>query len=133
MLEKLKCLLILLVIGGTIPLYAQQDSNEVCLTNRQFDFYAQSLVERNGLREDTTLCWNQVRLYSEIIDNMDIQLGNFNDIIINKDIVIDIRNKDFAKLSIDYGKQVKKTKRWQQTALTFMGVSLALIIVVLIK
>lgn len=79
------------------------------------------------------MCAEYVNVQNVIMFNMDEQLTNFQDIIVNQQVMIDMKNKDFANLAVDFIKEKKKIKRWQQTALTFMGVSLALLIVVLIK
>ncbi|CAK0764742.1 hypothetical protein CCP3SC1AL1_350015 [Gammaproteobacteria bacterium] len=111
----------------------QKDSSNICLTGRQFDFYARALVERNGLRQDTSVLNAQLKLQNSLLVNNKIMLGNCSDIITQKDIIIDVKKKDFDKLTIDYTKSQKKLKTYQQTTLIFICTTLLAGIFVVLK
>lgn len=129
--KKLRGLLTLLAIGLTTLCSGQTDSNNVCLTPPQFDFYAQAVVEREALKQDTAL-WSLEALYlSDIISYKDNQINGFEQIVISKDKSIEERDLNYEKLSKEYNKVCKKHKRTKQMAMV-LGITTCLLGVILI-
>lgn len=119
--------------AGT-TLYSQPtDSSRLCLTYPQFKFYAQAVIEREGLKKDTSTLVLQLKLQEGIIRNIDAQLGNCQDINVQKDNIIDIKDKDFKNLALKFGDQRKKTRFWKQASLTLGAISLVLLSLVIAK
>lgn len=119
-------------VGMTV--YSQpKDSSRICLTYPQFDFYAQTLVEKEGLMVDTMILSRQIKLQDKTINNLDRQLSIDMEIMNNKDHIIDTQKKSFDDLSIKYNKQGKKVKRLKVTSLVFAVTTFVLGLLVLIK
>lgn len=130
---KLKGLLLLLVIGGTIQSFGQTDSSKICLTNPEFDFYAQSVIEREGLRGDTAILLKEIYYLNGIIDYNDKKVADYKEIIVNKDFSILEKDDAFDDLSKDYQKSQKKHKRMKQLATTLGIVAGVLGIILVLK
>jgi len=103
------------------------------MTCDEFDFYAQSVVEREGLVIDTLLMGLQIYEYNDVVRYKDGQIGNLENISHQKDTIILKYHESFGKLSKDYQKSEKKVKRNRTIALALAGISAVLCIIVLLK
>jgi hypothetical protein len=103
------------------------------MTYPQFDFYAQAVIERNGLRYDTLIMGQQMSLYNNVIRYKDGQLDNMNKILINKDSISNTYYNSYMDVAKKYNKLQKKNKRLKQTALVLSVVSCVLGIIIVIK
>jgi len=111
----------------------QQDSNKICLTYPQFDFYAKNLVERNRLVIDTGLLKNELVLKKSIIFYKDNQISGFKSVIIQKDSIINTHKHAYDNLYVKYEGEVGKVKVWKQASLTMAIISCFLGIVIIAK
>lgn len=109
------------------------DTGTICLTFQQFDFYAQSLIERNGLCIDTMIMGKQLISKSNEIHHLNEQL-NLNSIMIqNQEKISQTYKKSFDDLGVSYKKVVKKNNRLKQTCYVLTSFFIILGIVVLIN
>lgn len=131
--KKLRGLLTLLAIGLTTLYSGQTDSNNVCLTPPQFDFYAQSVIEREGLRGDTAILLKEIYYLNDIISYKDNQINSFEQIVLVKNKSIEERDLNYDKLSKEYNKVCKKHKRTKQLATTLGIVAGVLGIILVLK
>lgn len=132
-LAQLKYLLLLLGIGGMIRCSGQSDSSEICLTGKQFDFYAQAHVERQGLRTDTALLAEEVRDDDRIISILTKNLEDSELLYTNQKEITAVKEEDIKKLSLDNVKKDKKINRLKQLSLILSGAAVVLTAIVLLK
>lgn len=105
----------------------------VPLRCHEFDFYAQAVVERGGLRADTTYLGQEISMLNNVIGYKDAQLANDRKIFANNDSIFKEFEVSFKKLSKDYQKIKKKHKRTQQISMVLAITSCVLGIIVLVK
>lgn len=111
----------------------QTDSNEICLSGRQFDFYAQAVVEREGLRTDTMLLSEAVRDDDRIIFTLSKNIEDSELLYNNQKEIITTKENDIKKLFLDNIKKDKKINRLRQLSLVLSGAAVILIAIVLLK
>jgi hypothetical protein len=113
--------------------FGQTDSNKVCLTFPQFDFYAQNVVENKGLKIDTAIMAYQIIALDQVVQYKTSQLINMNKIVTNKDSIINNYIDYSNKVTLLYNKELKKNKRLKTTSLILATTTFLLGILVIIK
>lgn len=63
------------------------DSSDICLQPRQFDFYAQAVVDRKQLRKDSTTLELMIKSQYVIIEQKDIQIQSKDAALVVKDSI----------------------------------------------
>ena len=127
--------ILLLIAGilGTIQCCAQQDSNKICLTYPQFDFYADALVERNGLRSDTAILNKQIIEQDKIINYQSKQIEKHEEISNTQKSLIALKTKENSEIKLDLDRVNKKLHRSKKTVLILGITSAVLGIIILVK
>lgn len=113
-------------------LWAQSDSSKICLKYKQFDYYAQSVVDRNQLKKDT------INL-RKILKSQAIKLTSYQNIIqgdsisfIAKDSIASIFKIAFYKEQAVEIKKDKVLKRYKNLSLILSSAVVVLIAVLVI-
>ena len=102
------------------------------MTAKEFDFYAQAVVDRKLLKADTSILSNQIKIQDKVIGNLYKESEGYLKIIRNKDEIIRIDTIAFNNLAAKYGKQDKKLHRQKQVSLVLAITTCLLGILVLI-
>lgn len=105
--------MILLEIGFVIASKGQTASSNVCMSAREFDFYAEALVRYEFLKKDTALLRSQIKSYQHLIFEKDLQLKADSLIISNKNGIIEEYSNKYQELGIKYEKEVRKNRRFR--------------------
>lgn len=123
---RLIALLLTAALGGTIRLCGQPDSGKLCLTYPEFDYYANALVERNGLAVDTAILHALVRANAIHIYQQEQQLRLAADQVTVKDSIAKKYKDSFTDLSKKHEKQGRNLRIFKKTTLVFVVSTLLL-------
>lgn len=128
---KLKILLLVLGILGTIRFYATKDivnppDSIICLQPKEFDFYAQSVVDKNQLKRDTAKLRGITRAQIIVINSKNDQLKGDSVISLAKDDIVNTY-KSVLKTQVELSiKQQKKIKILKNLSLVLSSVTVVL-------
>lgn len=117
---RLIALLLTAVLGGMTAHLKGQDSGKLCLTYPEFDFYANTLVERNGLAVDTAILHALVRTKNIHIYQQEQQLKLAADQVTVKDSIANIHKSAYTDLSKKHEKQGRNLRIFKKTTLVFV-------------
>lgn len=102
-----------------------QDSSNICLTIPQFKYYANALVERNYLRQDTADCRVKENAYLQAITEKNKHLHLDTLAFIQKDQAIQTQQTAYSNLAADFRKVERSRNGWRGFGL---GTGAALVI-----
>lgn len=123
---RLIALLLTAAFGGMTLLCNGQDSGRLCLTYPEFDFYANALVERNGLAVDTAILNALARANAIHIYQQEEQLRLAAEQVIVKDSIANIHKSAYTDLSKKHEKQGRNLRIFKKTTLVFVVSTLLL-------
>ena len=102
-----------------IALCQVTDSSKICLKPKQFDFYAQAVVDRKELRKDSVIFEKLLKSKDFIIEQKDNQLSG-------KDVEIAARDSIKAKYKVAYEAEKSGKTKAEKRVITFKNLSLIL-------
>lgn len=123
----LRNLILLLGSIGTIQCFGQTTLDKICLSYPEFDFYAQSYVEKEGLKEDTAIYCHQIIIQDKIITQQAGQLDEAQMIIANKDTAFQKQANQYTILSAKYQSLERKLIRNKKATKVITIVALSII------
>lgn len=131
--KTLRILLLIAALAGTIQSYGQLDTGKLCLTYHEFDFYANALVERNGLAVDTAYLNSLVREGKKHVKQLEGQVKDTKDQVLIKESIANTYKNSFETLSKKHEKQGRKLTFFKRTNLVFIVSTILLGAVVFLK
>lgn len=131
-LNKLRILLLLAGLFGKTPLLGQKDSGEICLKYKEFDFYAQALVDRKQLRKDTLNLAGIVRAQDQVIYHKNNRIKGDSIIIKNDKSILDSFKKGLKEETTSRIKAEKKVKIFKNLSLILGSAAVVLLGVLMI-
>jgi hypothetical protein len=126
-LAKLSALLLLYVTVGTTLSFGQKDSDNICLTPVEFDFYADKYVRFKSLQKDTALCNAEAKRLSGVIFEQSQNIDFTNRIVTEKNAIIKGQKETYAILQERFEKKIKKNKILKNLLIGSLSVNVALV------
>lgn len=123
----LRNLILLLALVGTTQYYAQKELDNICLTPKEFDFYANKYVRYKSLLTDTTIMGKEIRTYIRLQAEKSKIISVDSLIIINKDGIINAYKESYSKLSDKYTKEKTHCKRRTNILIGSLSVNVLLV------
>jgi hypothetical protein len=124
--KKLKTLLLIDAVLGTILCSGQTDTGKVCLTYSEFDFYAEKLVRAEGLARDTAILHNIIQKQDSVRYHTERCLEECMQNNLTYSLQVQESNITIGDLRLNLEKSRRATK-------IFQGTSLGLLLYVVIK
>lgn len=116
-INKYVKLLILVLITFKIQLNAQ-----IVLSNNEYRFYVDALIDSQGLKKDTAIYKRQLKRCDSIEANKDLQIVGFNVVIENQKSIAKKDSIDYAKLNKAYKNKDFWGKFFKNVSITSIGV-----------
>ena len=104
-----------------------------CVKNKEIDYLVAEHIKARALRIDTALLIKKVDDLKGIINYQDSNLTAYNKITFDQKNVITGYKKDYNDLTIKYQKAEKKASNRAKTTLIFIGTTVLLGTIVLLK
>lgn len=99
----------------------------------EFDFFANALVERNGLRVDTAILNRQILIEEQTIGQLQKEVQIDYQLLKNKDNIIDLKTKEAKEVRLNLDHAQKVNRRLKSTSLALAVTSAILGIIVILK
>lgn len=104
-----------------------------CVKNKEIDYLVAEHIKARALRIDTALLIKKVADLKGIINYQDSNLTAYNKMTFEQGSIINGYKKDYNDLTVKYKKSEKKASNRAKTTLIFVGTTVLLGTIVILK